>query len=410
MPTSRCQKCYNIHMDLRDFDIVENRWQSFQGQKMSIFYRDRLGKYPYLSKDGRRVNGGIPQLGDLSAHLSLAKTQISTLLQPNFTGLAVIDWEEWRPLWERNFGIKMEYRRLSKKLVRQGRPDLSNSEVTSVARKNFEESARKFMEETLHLSVRCRPKGLWGFYGFPICYNWHKTETDESYSGRCHSGTREQNDRLSWLWFQSAALYPSIYLPHRLAGSNDAALMVRHRLLEALRVASVWRLGNNSKQATPVLSYARLAFTHSLNFLNKTDLVHTLGESAALGAAGVVLWGEVRFAKSKDQCLLLRDYVHSVLGPFVRLLRSATRRCSLQRCHGNGRCSRRCPSSGHMVSPTAGMTSKLEEVNLLPDPSSEVQHYRDHFLCECYLGWTGDGCQDRKKNDNSRKSVQESLS
>lgn len=31
----------------------------------------------------------------------------------------------------------------------------------------------------------------------------------------------------------------------------------------------------------------------------QTDLLHTLGESAALGAAGVVLWGETKFAKSE---------------------------------------------------------------------------------------------------------------
>lgn len=144
---------------------------------MSIFYRDRLGKYPYLSKDNRTVNGGIPQLGDLSAHLSLAVTQMSSLLQPDFTGLAVIDWEEWHPLWERNFGTKMEYRRLSKLLVRQERPDLSESAMTSLARQRFEEGARKFMEETLQLAVRDHPKGLWGFYGFPACFNKHKRNT-----------------------------------------------------------------------------------------------------------------------------------------------------------------------------------------------------------------------------------------
>lgn len=32
MPTSRCQKRYNIHLNLGDFDIVENRQQRFQGQ------------------------------------------------------------------------------------------------------------------------------------------------------------------------------------------------------------------------------------------------------------------------------------------------------------------------------------------------------------------------------------------
>ncbi len=144
---------------------------------MTIFYRDHLGKYPYLARDGRKVNGGIPQLGDLSAHLSLAEMQISGQLQSNFSGLAVIDWEEWRPLWERNFGAKMKYRRLSKLLVRQERPDVSDWVVTLLARQKFEESARKFMEETLQVAVRHRPKGLWGFYGFPACFNKHKRRT-----------------------------------------------------------------------------------------------------------------------------------------------------------------------------------------------------------------------------------------
>lgn len=50
---------------------------------------------------------------------------------------------------------------------------------------------------------------------------------------------------------------------------------LRHRLLEALRVASVWRHGNSINHATPVLPYARLAFTHTLTFLNKVRFVAT---------------------------------------------------------------------------------------------------------------------------------------
>ncbi|XP_074538179.1 hyaluronidase-3 [Halichoeres trimaculatus] len=382
MPTAQCEKHYNIRLNLDDFDIVENQKQRFQGQNMTIFYRDRLGKYPYLSRDGRKVNGGIPQLGDLSAHLSLTATQISSLLQPHFKGLAVIDWEEWQPLWERNFGAKMEYRRLSKLLVKQERPDLSKRATASQARLMFEERARRFMEETLKVALRDHPRGLWGFYGFPGCFNRHKRETDKIYTGRCHKGTKQQNDRLSWLWRQSTALYPSVYLPQKLAGSMDAALMVRHRLLEALRVASVWR--HNTSPTPPVLPYARLAFAHTLTFLNKTDLVHTLGESAALGAAGVVLWGELKFAKSKHQCHLLRDYVHTVLGPFIRSLRSDAQRCSLQLCSGNGRCARRCPSSGHMMS-------------VASDPNQSK-----HFVCRCYQGWTGQGCQDKKETRGAK--------
>ncbi|XP_028266371.1 hyaluronidase-3 [Parambassis ranga] len=393
IPTEKCQNQFDIELDLRDFDIVRNPWQHFQGQKMTIFYRDRLGKYPYITHAGRKKNGGIPQLADLPAHLSLTGSQLSALLRPNFSGLAVIDWEEWRPLWERNFGSKMVYRRLSKRLVSQERPDLTEPAVTLLARQQFEESARMFMEQTLQLALRRHPKGFWGFYGFPACFNKNKRKTDKTYTGRCHGGTRQQNDQLSWLWTQSTALYPSIYLPQRLAGSPDAALMVRHRVLEALRVASHWRHGNNTKHATPVLPYARLAFTHSLNFLNKIDLEHTLGESASLGAAGVVLWGELKFAKSKHQCILLKDYVQNVLGPFVQSLRSVTQRCSIQLCHGNGRCARRRSSSGHMLT----LISDLNEIDLLTDGTS----FRSHFTCQCYPGWAGQECQvvQRQRDD-----------
>ncbi|MEQ2277517.1 hypothetical protein XENORESO_003877 [Xenotaenia resolanae] len=167
----------------------------------------------------------------------------------------------------------------------------------------------------------------------------------------------------------------------------DAALMIRHRLLEALRVASVWRHGNNINQATPVLPYARLAFTHTLNFLNKTDLEHTLGESASLGTAGVVLWGEMKFSKSKQQCILLRDYIHNVLGPFIQSLRADTLRCTLQLCHSHGRCARRRPDSGHRLS-SASTSDPHNDTD-----SASSKHFQRHFMCQCYSGWTGPQCQ-----------------
>lgn len=36
-----------------------------------------------------------------------------------------------------------------------------------------------------------------------------------------------------------------------------------------------------------------------MSFLTQTDLVYTIGESAALGAAGVVLWGDMSYASSR---------------------------------------------------------------------------------------------------------------
>lgn len=47
----------------------------------------------------------------------------------------------------------------------------------------------------------------------------------------------------------------------------------RHTVLEALRVASVWRHGNTSSHSTPVIPYARLAFAHTLKFLNEVGFL-----------------------------------------------------------------------------------------------------------------------------------------
>ncbi|KAL1021382.1 hypothetical protein UPYG_G00012590 [Umbra pygmaea] len=386
MPTLRCEERYGIHLDLDAFDILENHDHSFKGQKMSIFYRNQLGLYPYISQEGQQVNGGVPQKGDLKAHLALAQTQISALLRPGFKGLASIDWEDWRPLWVRDFGMKLSYKRLSKSLVRQVHPELTKQEVNALARKEFERGARAFMSETLQLGVRLRPMGLWGFYGYPECFNNHLKQKG-LYTGHCHPKTKQKNDQLTWMWRQSNALYPSIYLPLSLAGSSDARLLVKYRLLEALRVAKQYPV--STKHATPVLPYARLAFAHTLHFLNRTDLEHTLGESAALGAAGVVLWGEMSFSESKDQCEKLRDFVHSELGQYIKFLKSGVQQCSEERCHGNGRCARRDPYANHLFSLSDSFN------NVLPDPSHDHRHLRVNFLCQCYQGWGGKDCQEK---------------
>ncbi|XP_058640180.1 hyaluronidase-3 isoform X3 [Onychostoma macrolepis] len=342
IPTARCQRRYGVSLPLRQFNIIHNSQQRFQGQNMSIFYQRRLGLYPYINRQGSKVNGGLPQQGSLKAHLSLAEAQINEVLRHTFSGLAVLDWEAWQPIWMWNFGTRIVYRKISKKLVRWKHPDMSEEEVKSEAKAEFELGARLFMEETLRLGVRLCPEGLWGFYGFPSCYN-NQGQGQSGYTGQCHNGTEILNDRLAFLWQHSTALYPSIYLWRKLAGHVHAQLMVRHRVLEAFRVASQHSPGT---EALPVFPYARVAFTHTLAFLNQTDLEHTLGESAALGAAGVVLWGELSFAKSKRQCALLRDYISSELGEYVAALQAGVRNCSKRMCNNQGRCARRDPHSG----------------------------------------------------------------
>ncbi|KGL90092.1 Hyaluronidase-3, partial [Charadrius vociferus] len=105
------------------------------------------------------------------------------------------------------------------------------------------------------------------------------------------------------------------------------------------------------------------------------DLVHTIGESAALGAAGLVLWGDMSYSRSAESCASLRHYLVSTLGPYVANVTAAARECSYSQCHGNGRCVRRqlhdLGSLLHLSPGTGSLAS---------------------FRCHCYRGWAGEGC------------------
>lgn len=92
----------------------------------------------------------------------------------------------------------------------------------------------------------------------------------------CHGAWPDLWMRLWWSGTETSPdlsviihLFFQYLMPMRRYWWSFLSPSLRHRLLEALRVASVWRHGKNSSHATPVLPYARMAFTHSLTFLNK---------------------------------------------------------------------------------------------------------------------------------------------
>nr|DBA18360.1 TPA: hypothetical protein GDO54_016613 [Pyxicephalus adspersus] len=187
-PTSQCWDKYGVDLDLDPFDVVVNQNQSFAGGEMVIFYRSQLGLYPYYGEDGDSINGGLPQNGSLSDHLDLAyKHLVTTIPSTDFHGAAVIDWEEWRPLWDRNWDKKDIYRKRSQDLVRGRHPEWPAQKVLLEARREFEEATEKFITSTLALCRKFRPGGLWGFYGFPSCYNYDYKRSGGNYTGQCPS-------------------------------------------------------------------------------------------------------------------------------------------------------------------------------------------------------------------------------
>ncbi|NXK56367.1 HYAL3 protein, partial [Chauna torquata] len=187
------------------------------------------------------------------------------------------------------------------------------------------------------------------------------------YTGRCQPAEARRNDQLGWLWAASAALYPSIYLPLPLPPALRRRY-VHHRLREALRLAARGATGH-----LPVVAYSRLSYRRSPHFLELADLENTIGESAALGAAGLVLWGDMSYSRSPESCASLRRYLTSTLGPYVANVTAAARACSFKQCHGHGRCVRQQPQD-------LASLLHLGASPWLP------------FRCHCYRGWAGQGC------------------
>lgn len=184
-----------------------------------------------------------------------------------FEGLAVVDWESWRPVWERNWDSKEVYWEASRALVKSRHPDWSPSQINAEARVRFEEAGRKFMEETLKLGQTERPNGLWGYYGFPSCYNYY--DKGQNYTGRCPPVEIKRNDELFWMWNSSSALYPDIYLSLDQRHLDREVLLYAHyRVLEAMRVGA-----QASPSAPPVIPYTRIVYTYSLEFLSRASAV-----------------------------------------------------------------------------------------------------------------------------------------
>lgn len=262
-PTARCLTQHGVDLDLGVFSIVHNQNQSFMGDDITIFYAEKLGLYPrYSGKTA--VNGGVPQNASLDRHLRAASRDILSFIPDReFPGLAVVDWESWRPSWDRNWDGMRVYQEASRALVRAGHPEWRPDRVEAAARAEFEDAARNFMEGTLRLGQERRPGGLWGFYGFPGCYNYY-SPGGGAYTGECPEVERKRNDRLGWLWNVSSALYPDIYLSldmRHLRG--EVLLYARHRVLEAAR-AGAW-----APSPPPVFPYARIVYTYTLEFLSQ---------------------------------------------------------------------------------------------------------------------------------------------
>ncbi|XP_006768878.1 PREDICTED: hyaluronidase PH-20 [Myotis davidii] len=383
-PTEPCPKKFHVSIDLSLFSLIGNPQKDAVGQPVILFYVDRLGHYPHIDKNGKKEHGGIPQLGDTQSHLAKAEKDIEFYIPKDQLGLAIIDWEEWRPIWARNWKPKDIYKNESILLVQRQHPAFTLEEATDKAKEEFERDGRKFMVETLKLGKKLRPKYLWGFYLFPDCYNHQYTKPN--YTGVCFDIEKKRNNELNWLWNESTALFPSIYLNTHLMNSPKAAPFVRNRVKEAIRVSVVL----NEKSPLPVYIYTRPVFTDdSSKYLSQEDLIHTLGETISLGASGLIIWGSFNLSHSVDTCKKLHDYMITTMNPYIINITLAALMCSQVFCQEQGMCTRKDADSSaylHLNSKNFVIGSFGNGTfRILGTPTMEdLKQFAEHFQCSCY--------------------------
>ncbi|XP_051007523.1 hyaluronidase-4 [Acomys russatus] len=401
-PTELCLKKYNLTLNLKVFQMIGSPRLKDRGQDVTIFYANKLGYYPRYISEGVPINGGLPQNTSLHAHLEKAAQDINYYIPTeNFSGLAVIDWEYWRPQWTRNWNTKNIYRQKSRTLISDMNENIPAADIELFAKATFEKSAKAFMEETIKLGVRIRPKGLWGYYLYPDCHNYNFFATN--YTGSCPEEEVLRNNNLSWLWDSSTALYPAVGVPKSLGDSENTLRFTQSRVHESMRISTLTSHGH----ALPVFVYTRLGYKEEpLLFLSKHDLISTIGESAALGAAGIVIWGDMNLTSSAENCMKVKRFVNSNLGSYITNVSRAAEVCSHHLCWNNGRCIRKTWRASHYLhlNPESYHIEASGDGDFVVKgraSEADLAVMAENFLCHCYEGYVGVDCREMEKASGS---------
>ncbi|KAL5015229.1 hypothetical protein ScPMuIL_009499 [Solemya velum] len=389
----RCTQL-GVEFNLSSYNITANTKQGFRGESIALFYAHDLGLYPFFLDNGTAVNGGLPQNVNLTAHLQKLTRDVERLMpNKNFAGLGVLDWESWRPTFQTNRFTPRQrvYIERSVQRERNRHPDWSTDRLEAEAKLEFDRSARFLMQGTLFKLQEMRPRARWAYYGFPKCLNYQPGIRD------CKENIKKANNEKYWLFSGSNALYPSIYLTEHLRKPAERHERVDGILREALRVHE--RFGSDDQAIFP---YSRFTYSDTTDPYTKVDLDNTIGQSFEAGSGGVILWEPFQNYKTKTDCQVVKQYIETLLGPYVREKVTFASNCSRQLCSLHGYCiSKTWRLSRSKITEDYDVTW-LKFWNMFADvirfvkshtPTEEgaEKQYGD-YRCKCNKMWTGQHC------------------
>uniref|UniRef100_C6FX65 Hyaluronidase n=1 Tax=Phlebotomus arabicus TaxID=578135 RepID=C6FX65_9DIPT len=352
VPTDQCNKHNYTNATKPDFasllknlSIVQNFKGTFIGEEFRILYSPGLWPSMEHNKTENGTHGGLPHRGNLTKHLEQLEADIKNCshinyIPENFTGMAVIDMESWRPVFRQNTGWMGIYRKLVFQEIdrnetllneikkneteimkkKNKNPKMLNftclknrtNSCFKVAAKIFEPMAIRFMNESISKLKELRPQAKWGYYGFPYCFNIRKDNRTED----CSSLVQRENNNTEWLFTSYEHWYPSVYISHDNFTVDDRLKLVRGRVKEYNRLRDTFNLTDKTK----IYPYVWLLYNldnRTEVYLNGSDLNMTLTTLKNYTMDGAVIWGMSQNVNTSGKCTALFNYVNETLRPIL---------------------------------------------------------------------------------------------
>ncbi|KAK6738810.1 hypothetical protein RB195_020734 [Necator americanus] len=344
----------------------------FYGEKIVIFYEFGFALYPYFKNydESNPINNGTPQKCDLEKHLQEVANNITKRIpQQNFSGLGIIDLEEWRPLFDENgYGTKRVYQNVSIKIAKENlRNEQDEKKIKKKAIKEFNKAAKKFFVGTIKKAKNMRKKAKWGFYGFPYC-NYDAGKNGEY---NCSKRYQDWNDKMMFIFNESTALFPSIYLGFN-ASSEQRFRYVQAILTEARRIAKKFN------PPLPIYAYTKIEYDPLKKleeFYNDDDLLTTIRQPADLGIDGIIIWSSSN--NMTDRCSKIKEQVEKRIGPNITKTVEGHKKCRTDKCGGHGKC----------ILPNSTMHTRKHNYD-----------FKDsEYECECDSDYSGEKCSQKKE-------------
>lgn len=262
-------------------------------------YPVHTGQRPFI-RDGRPINGGIPQLADLDAHARELREDIRARVPEGYTGIVCLAYEDWRPVWD--WWNHPEYHAMS---MDHARDVIGPSATEEDAARLFEEAAREFMTLTLDIAKEERPEATWGWYNFPVFFRSAEETVEEA------------ADKLAWAKDVVDVAMPNIYASRKAVTGRPQS--DGEQEIEDRRDWIDHRLSLAEEIGLPIVPYTRLRyhkrtpeFAHDPISANDLMVVFAGIQDRV---DGWIVWD---YVEERGEANELSAYIRTVVGPFAR--------------------------------------------------------------------------------------------